>query len=162
MLSSSAELDRLKLKYVPWYCDKEPLGFVQFMDNCTAVTRSLNNGSEIEAYLDVKLSRTTYQAMLVSSVISDDPDFAPAGAAGEDTEEVSSDNHSTLTGSTYVVKPVRSMQSLRSAQSHSTTALPSAGSYHMLSSGALSLDRTLYSVLRTLIIGTKSVLLHCT
>ena len=136
------------------------------MDNCTAVIRSLDNGSKIKVCLDVKLSRTTYQAMLVSSVISDDPDFAPAGAAGKDTEEVSSDNHSTLTGtltgSTYVVKHVRSIQSLRSTQSHSTTALPSAGSYHMLTSGALSLDRTLYSVLCTLIIGTKSVLLDYT
>ena len=85
MANSSTELDRLKLKYVPWYCDKEPLGFVQFVDNCTAVTRSLSNVLEVEAYLDAKLSRTTYQAMSVSSIISDDPNFAPAPTMGKGT-----------------------------------------------------------------------------
>ena len=53
MSSSHADLDRLKLKYVTWYCDKEPHGFVAFMSNCAAVTRSLGFGMEVELYLDV-------------------------------------------------------------------------------------------------------------
>ena len=89
MSSSHADLDRLKLKYVTWYCDKEPHGFVAFMSNCSAVTRSLGFGMEVELYLDTKLSRTTYQAMLVSSVISADPDFTPP-EPGSQGEEVTS------------------------------------------------------------------------
>ena len=92
MSSSHADLDRLKLKYVTWYCDKEPHGFVAFMSNCAAITRSLGFGMEVdELYLDVKLSRTTYQAMLVSSVISADPDFTPPEPDSQGEEVTSGD-----------------------------------------------------------------------
>ena len=75
-MASSTDLDKLKLRYVPWYCDQEPHGFVHFMSNSAAVTRSLQHGSDIEDYLDTKLTRQVHQQMLISSVISNDPDFS--------------------------------------------------------------------------------------
>jgi hypothetical protein len=77
-----ADLDRLKLKFTPWHCDKEPYGFLSFMQSNTAVMRSLQHGADIENFLDIKLQRKTIQAMMVSSIINDDPDFAiPTGLA---------------------------------------------------------------------------------
>ena len=169
MRSSHVDLDRLKLKYVTWYCDKEPHGFVAFMSNCAAVTRSLGFDMEVELYLDVKLSRTTYHVMLVSSVISADPDYAPP-EPGSQGEEVTSGNttqpeyHATRSESQQIDtthRTMRSMASLKGAPSQSSTILPSAGSFCDLSHGARNLDRMLFSVFRTLVIGCKSVLLDC-
>ena len=70
-----ANMDRLKLKFTTWYCDKEPYGFVEFMQATTAVMRSIDHGNEIEDYLDVKLDRARHVDMMVSSIIDDDPDF---------------------------------------------------------------------------------------
>ena len=55
-MASSTDLDKLKFRYVPWYFDKEPHGFVHFMSNSAAVARSLQHGSDIEDYLDTKLT----------------------------------------------------------------------------------------------------------
>ena len=135
---------------------------------------SLHHGTDIEDYLDIKLTRQMHQQMLISSVISDDPDFVMPSdhpemmqtmfADGEE-EEQSGDtdsmaNVTVTSGATG--RTVRSMDSLRRAQSQSTTALPSAGSYYSLSAGACKLDRMQFSILRTLVIGTKCVLLDCT
>ena len=54
------------------------------------------------------------------------------------------------------------MASLKGAPSQSSTVLPSAGSFYVLSDGAHNLDRMLFIVLCTLVIGSKSVLLDCT
>ena len=173
-MASNTDLDKLKLRYVPWYCDKEPYGFVIFMSNSAAVTRSLHHGTDIEDYLDIKLTRHMHPQMLISSVISDDPDFVMPSdhpemmqamfADGEEEEQSGdTDSMSNVTVTSGAIgRTVRSMDSLRRAQSQSTTALPSAGSYYSLSDGARKLDRMLFSILRTLIIGTKCVLLDCT
>ena len=70
-----ANMDRLKLKFTTWYCDKEPYGFVEFMQATTAVMRSIDHGNEIEDYLDVKLDRARHVDMMVSSIMDGDPDF---------------------------------------------------------------------------------------
>ena len=60
-----ADLDRLKLKFTPWHCDKDPYGFLSFVQSNTAVMRSLQHGADIENFLDIKLQRKTIQAMMV-------------------------------------------------------------------------------------------------
>ena len=138
------------------------------MSNSAAVTRSLQHGSDIEDYLDTKLTPQVHQQMLISSAISNDLDFTMPDdhpemmqtmfADGEENEQSGdTDSMPNVTGRT-----VRSMDSLRKAQNRSTTALPLAGSYYSLSAGACELDRMLFSILRTLVIGTKCVLLDCT
>ena len=72
-VGEGADLDRLKLKSNPWNSDKED--FTIWMMGVTAVVRSLRHGNEIEDWLDVKLDRDLHQAMMVSSLITDDPDF---------------------------------------------------------------------------------------
>ena len=109
-----ANMDRLKLKFTTWYCDKEPYGFVEFMQATTAVMRSIDHGNEIEDYLDVKLDRARHVDMMVSSIIDDDPDFfdpldhldtKTSGAPGE------GDTSSTVTTrSTSTRGPVLSVE----------------------------------------------------
>ena len=160
-----ANMDRLKLKFTTWYCDKEPYGFVEFMQSTTAVMRSIDHGNEIEDYLDVKLDRARHVDMMVSSIIDDDPDFFdptdggdtganPSGASGE--TEASSNN---TTSSTSTVLTVETVQA---SQSQSSMILKSAGPYQNLSEGARNLDTMMYSVLITNVIGSKHVILECT
>ena len=161
-----ADLDRLKLKFTPWHCDKEPYGFVSFMQSNTAVMRSLNCGAAIEDYLDIKLGRTAVQDMMVSSIINDDPDFArpiemPAQAESQgeattgDTELLYSSVSNTASAAPA------STVSGQSKKSQATTILPSAGSYYSLSTGARQLDVMMYSVLLCNVIGTKRCVIEC-
>ena len=149
------EIDKIKLKFEPWHCDKNPHDFVTFMESMSAVIRSVKHGNELEDYLDVKLERGTYQPMMISAILEADPDF-------EEPDTVTDPDYATarrlFTSSTPTT--VRSVESLRAA-SQKTDTLPSAGSYFKLSTGALNLDRMLFSVLLTLVIGSKAVLVRC-
>ena len=143
-----ADLDRLKLKFTPWHCDKEPYGFVSFMQSNTAVMRSLNCGAAIEDYLDIKLGRTAVQDMMVSSIINDDPDFArpiemPTRAESQGEEATSGDSELIYSSvnTTGSAAPA-STASGQSKKSQATTILPSTGSYYALSTGARQLDVT--------------------
>jgi hypothetical protein len=161
-----AELDRLKLKFTPWYCDKEPYGFVSFMQSNTAVMRSLNCGAAIEDYLDIKLGRTAVQNMMVSSIINDDPDFAlpiEMPAQAESQGEVTTGDTELLYSSvnnTTSAAPASTVSG-QSKRSQATTILPSAGSYYSLSTGARQLDVVMYSVLLCNVIGTKRCVIEC-
>ena len=150
------EIDKIKLKFEPWHCDKEPYGFVNFMESASAVIRSAKHGNELEDYLDVKLDRGTFQPMMVSSILENDPDFA------EPVQVDQIGDPATTARRLFTTTPmtVRSVESLRAA-SQRADILPSAGSYFDLSAGALTLDRMLFSVLLTLVIGSKGVLVRC-
>jgi len=163
-----ADLDRLKLKFTPWHCDKDPYGFLSFMQSNTAVMRSLQHGADIENFLDIKLQRKTIQAMMVSSIINDDPDFAiptglaptaSAGSDGEGSEEATSGD--LLYSSVTTGAAPASTTSGQSKRSQATTVLPSAGSYYDLSTEARQLDVMMYSVLLCNVIGTKKCVIEC-
>ena len=162
-----ADLDRLKLKFTPWYCDKEPYGFVSFMQSNTAVMRSLSCGSDIEDYLDIKLGRTAVQDTMVSSIINDDPGFArsiemptQSGSQGEEATSGDSELIYSSVNTTRSAAPA-STTSGQSKKSQATTILPSAGSYYALSTGARQLDVMMYSVLLCNVIGTKRCVIEC-
>ena len=153
---TAGDLDKLKLRFIEWLSDKDD--FVHWMRSVTAVVRSIRHGDELEDWLDVKLDRSTFQPMMVSAVITEDPDFAmPAQVDGIGDPLPPETVTRTLFDSP---RTVRSVQSLRAT--NQTAALPSAGSYYSLSTGARHLDRMLYSILRGLIKGSKAVLLDCT
>lgn len=160
MQNVTTEVDKIKIKFEVWHCDKDVNGFMEFMESTEAVVRSVKYGNEIEDYLDKKLDRLMYQATLISAIIEEDPDFAePADvdATGDPTDPTTAQVTRKLFSSPGTI---RSVESLRAA-SQRTDTLPSAGSYFNLSPGALALDRMLYSVLRTLVIGSKAVLIRC-
>ena len=114
--------------------------------------------------------------MLISSMISNDPDFTMPDDHPEMTqtmfadgeEEDKSGDTDSMSNVTVISiatgRIVRSMDSLREEYRQYTTALPNAGSYYSLymSARARKLDRMLFSILRILDIGTKCVLLDCT
>ena len=162
--NTESEIDRLKLRFEPWLCDKDKYGFRQFMGTTTAVIRSLKYGNEVEDYLDVKLERVIFQPMMISSVITEDPDFQQptVDRIGDDLDDVPDPQTVTRTlfGNTSPTT-VRSMSSLRNA-ANTTATLKTAGSYYSLSKGALSLDKMLYSILKGLVKGSMSVILECT
>ena len=122
-----AEVDRLKLKFEDWHSDKEPNGLLRFSQSMSSVILSLKHGAEVETYLDVKTDWKPYQAMMVSSIITDDPDFATVDAIGDPKSK----NPSTVTRTLFSpnnstrANTVRSIQSLRSAAS-STAPMRSA------------------------------------
>ena len=130
------------------------------MTSVTAVVRSINHGTELEDWLDRKLERRAFQPMMVSAVITEDPDFArPTDRIGD---PIKLDNQpQTVTRSLFRETPrtVRSVQSLR--LTNQTAALPSAGSYWSLSAAARHLDFILYSILKGLVKGSKRVILDC-
>lgn len=154
-LQEGSDIERLKLKFETWNSDRDD--FILWMNSVTAVVRSLKHGAELEDWLDRKLERNLFQAMMVSAIISDDPDF-------QRKQQVDSigDPIQTVTKSLFQETPrtIRSVQSLRAHQSLSTGK--SAGSYWDLPQGSLTLDRTLYSVLLGLVKGSKRVLIECT
>ena len=129
-----AEVDRLKLKFEDWHSDKEPNGLLRFSQSISSVILSLKHGHEIEAYLDAKTDRKPYHSMMVSSIITDDPDFAPVDEIGDPKSKDPSTVTRTLfpTKTSTPASTVRSIQSLRSAAS-STAPMKSAGSYFNLS-----------------------------
>ena len=158
-----AEVDRLKLKFEDWYCDKEPSGLVSFMASMSSVITSLRHGDEVEDYLDRKADRKVFRPMMVSSIITDDPDFQlPLDTIGDPIFPKDMDprtvKRTLFSPRTPTSGTVRSMQSLRSA-ANTTSVMKSAGSYYDLSEGARTLDRMLYSVLRQLVKGSKAVIL---
>ena len=158
-----AEVDRLKLKFEEWYCDKEPYGLVPFMTSMSSVITSLRHGNEVEDFLDKKTDRWIFRAMMVLSIITEDPDFQlrldsigdPALPKNFDPSTVIRNIFSPRTPG---IGTVRSMQSLRSA-ANTTSVMKIVGSYYNLSEGARNLDRMLYAVLRHLIKGPKAVIL---
>ena len=75
MRNQLAEVDRLKLRFEDWFCDKEPYGLVPFMDSMSSVITSLRHGDEVEDFLDKNTDRRIFRSMMVSSLITDDPDF---------------------------------------------------------------------------------------
>ena len=161
--SKLAEVDRLKLKFEEWYSDKEPYGLVPFMASMSSVITSLRHGDEVEDFLDKKTDRRIFKPMMVSSIITDDPDFQiPLDSIGNPVLPKNV-NPGTVTRNLFSphtpgTGTVHSMQSLRSA-ANTTTVLKSAGSYYHLSEGARNLDRMLYAVLRQLIKGSKAIIL---
>ena len=160
--ASGADLDRLKLKFDSWNSDRED--FVEWMNAVTAVVRSIRHGNEIEDYLDLKLERVLYQAMMVSSIITEDPDFMiPANAKQEDGEvdpRFATAAKATVTKQLFQTpKTVRSVQSLRKGSSPNTRK--TVGSYWDLSRGALHLDQLLFGIIRSLVKGSKMVVIEC-
>ena len=128
------------------------------------MVRSIRHGNEIEDYLDLKLERVLYQAMMVSSIITEDPDFMiPANAKQEDGEvdpRFATAAKATVTKQLFQTpKTVRSVQSLRKGSS--TNALKTVGSYWDLSKGALHLDQLLFGIIRSLVKGRKMVVIEC-
>ena len=158
---SMADLDRLKLKFESWNSDRED--FVIWMNSVTAVVRSLRHGDELEDWLDVKLQRVVHQDMMISSIIADDPDFQPPKQSASASKIGEPMDPTTVTRSLFSETPrtVRSIQSLRAANTTMVTPI-SAGSFYALSDGSQLLDRMLFSVIRNLVKGSKSVLLDCT
>ena len=151
-------LDKLKLKFEPWFSDRDE--FTAWMNSVTAVVRSLKHGDELENWLDVKLDRGGFQAMMVSAIITDDPDFALPMSGAQ--PEASDPDPGTVTRTLFSETPrtVRSVHSLRTA--NLSAPARTAGSFYNLSVGAQNLDRLLYSIIRGLVKGSKSVLLECT
>ena len=155
---AGGDLSKLKLRFEVWMSDRDD--FRSWMTSVTAVVRSINHGSELEDWLDRKLERKAFQPMMVSAVITDDPDFArPTDRIGDPIQADSEPQ--TVTRSLFRETPrtVRSVQSLR--QTNQTAALPSAGSYWGLSAAARHLDCMLYSILKSLVKGSKCVILDC-
>ena len=122
------DLDRLKLKFEPWQSDRED--FVLWMNSVTGVVRSLTHSDEIEDWLDRKLERTYCQEMMVSALITEDPDFVKLDHIGDPEEP------KTVTKTLFTQTPrtIRSVQSLRQS---APTTYKSAGSFYKLSAASL-------------------------
>ena len=83
-LAEVDRLKRLKLRFEDWFCDKEPYGLVPFMASMSSVITSLRHCDEVEDFLDKKTDRRIFRAMMMSSLITDDPDFRlPLGSIGD-------------------------------------------------------------------------------
>lgn len=157
-----ANTDRLKLKFTTWYCDKEPYGFVEFMQATTAVMRSIDHGNEVEDYLDIKLDRVRHVDMMVSSIIDDDPDFFDPTDGVNTDANLSSASSNVATSGASTRGSVLSVETVQASQSQSSMILKSAGPYQNFSEGARALDLMMYSVLITNVIRSKHVILECT
>ena len=167
-MSRMAEIHRLKLRFQEWQSDKEPNGLSNFETGMSAVITSLSYGEEVEQYLDIKADRRVSRPMLISSLIVSDPDFAlPVDAIGDpklpkdqDPQTVSRSLFTpAVRSSKGTPATVRTLESLRVA-ANTTAVMKSAGNYFTcLSEGARKLDRMLYSVLKQLVKGSKSVIL---
>jgi hypothetical protein len=166
-MSRMAEIDRLKLRFHEWQSDKESHGLSNFETGMSAGITSLAYGEEVEQYLDIKADRRISRPMLISSLIVSDPDFAfPMDAIGDpklpkdkDPKMVSRNLFTPAVRSKETPATVRTLESLRVA-ANTTAVMKSAGNYFTcLSEGARKLDRMLFSVLKQLVKGSKSVIL---
>ena len=156
-----AGIEKFEISLLQWDSDKDPDYFTSWVDQFGAVVRTMTHGETLEAYLDVKLSRSTRALQTQPSYLSQDPDFqdfsynpdVPISTYVPPSVDIEADEADSTSANITVTSTTTSTQSF--------LLLPAANiKYKDLPHDAIQLDHMLYSILRSNVKGSKNDLLR--
>ena len=93
-----ASFEKFKLTAVTWESDKNPNGFLEWIESISSVVRTTPFGAQLEQFIDELTGRNEYRTVTVPSCILDNPDFDLPVVQNTTTAPAPADHLTTGTG----------------------------------------------------------------
>ena len=151
-----AQLDKFKLTALTWDSDKDPNGFVEFMNTLSSLVRATEHGPPLEDFLDHKLDRCRMMRVIIPSFIVEDEDFrVDPEPSPRRHAEVASDGEEDAQD--FGTAETKSRSGTASAFVLKSAPTP----LRAMTAQTRALDQMLYNVLKMNVKGSKAALLQC-